>query len=48
MSDDLGRHTIECDWCYGTGKLSWQRCPHCKGKGYLVEDIDEEKEEYYG
>lgn len=36
MSDQLGRHTNECDYCLGMG---WT-CPQCKGKGYIIENLD--------
>ena len=35
MSDSLGRHINKCDYCCGKCK-----CPQCKGKGYIVEDLD--------
>jgi len=53
MSDSRGLHTIKCDKCYGTGiiendEVGVFKCSQCKGKSYLIEDIDEEKEAYYG
>ena len=53
MSDPLGRHTNECDLCGGTGWVLEERkmcigtlqlkvfCPQCNGKGYVVEDLDD-------
>ena len=35
MSDILGRHINKCDLCNGEG------CSQCKGKGFMVEDLDE-------
>lgn len=49
MSDPLGRHTNECDSCKGIGKwLLYGKtygkfpCPKCKGKGFVVEDLDKQ------
>lgn len=38
MSDSLGRHINECDLC---NLCETECCPQCKGKGYVVEDLDE-------
>jgi len=37
MSDSLGRHINKCDLCLGRNKT----CPQCKGRGFVVEDLDE-------
>lgn len=49
MSDPLGRHTNKCDDCKGVGKwLLYGKiygkfpCPQCKGKGFVVENLDEQ------
>jgi len=48
-SDIAGRHTQKCPYCKGTGYRIYigtkdkRPCAVCKGKGFVVEDLDEVK-----
>jgi len=43
MSDPYGRHTQECKLCKGKGWTDKEvTCPQCKGRGFVVEDLDKE------